>query len=84
MNIDKQKSQATLELLFAGVLWGFGFIAAKWALQSWNAVEITSLRFLLAFLIGLIFFHKRKDLLNKKLFIAAKSYLRTRASVARW
>ncbi len=46
------KSRAVLELIFAGALWGFGFIATKWALDSYSVYEVLSYRFLIATLVG--------------------------------
>lgn len=46
------KRQATLELTFAGVLWGFGFVATVWALQAFSPVETLVLRFVIATLAG--------------------------------
>lgn len=47
--------RAVLELVFAGVLWGFGFIAATWSLEAGGPLAITGWRFALAGLIGLLF-----------------------------
>ncbi|HMN70135.1 MAG TPA: DMT family transporter [Bdellovibrionales bacterium] len=46
---------ASAELLVAAGLWGFGFIAAIWALQGLSAVQITFWRFFLAALLLLYF-----------------------------
>lgn len=48
-----QSYRAVLELLIAAALWGFGFIATKWALGTLNIPELVFLRFALATLIGL-------------------------------
>ena len=48
-----QSYRAVFELLVAAALWGFGFIATKWALGTLNTFELVFLRFLLAGLIGL-------------------------------
>ncbi len=40
------------ELVFAACLWGFGFIAAVWALKVVDAFELTLLRFALASVTG--------------------------------
>lgn len=45
---------AVSELIFAGAIWGFGFIATIWALESYSAVAMTLIRFILATLIGLL------------------------------
>lgn len=46
------KNQAAFELTFAGILWGFGFVAAVWALEAFTPVEILVYRFILATLLG--------------------------------
>ena len=43
---------AVLELVFAGSLWGFGFVAAIWALQAWGPMTVSALRFALALTVG--------------------------------
>lgn len=50
------KNQAALELTFAGILWGFGFVAAVWALEVYTPVEILVYRFILATLLGEIIY----------------------------
>lgn len=47
-----QRHRATQELVFAGALWGFGFVAARWALTDFTAPETLLLRFFIAFMIG--------------------------------
>jgi drug/metabolite transporter (DMT)-like permease len=47
------RNQAILELVFAGTLWGFGFTATIWALQSISVSALVFYRFFGAFLIGL-------------------------------
>ncbi|MBL7545902.1 MAG: DMT family transporter [Bdellovibrionaceae bacterium] len=46
------KNQAAIELLFAGVLWGFGFLAVKWALLDFSVADILFFRYFLAFFIA--------------------------------
>lgn len=46
------KKQAALELVVAGVLWGFGFVAAVWALKVFTPIETLVYRFLLATFLG--------------------------------
>lgn len=46
------KNRAALELIFAGILWGFGFVAAIWALTVYTPFETMVLRFLVATLVG--------------------------------
>lgn len=44
---------AGLELTFAGMLWGFGFIAAIWALRGMGPLAITGWRFAIAAVVGI-------------------------------
>lgn len=48
---------AIIELLFAASLWGFGFVAAVWALEQLNPFALTFIRFFVAslFLLPLLF-----------------------------
>lgn len=50
------KQKATFELIFAGALWGFGFVAAVWALQAFTPVETLVLRFIIASAFGEIIY----------------------------
>lgn len=52
------KKRAALELLFAAVLWGLSFIAAKWAVDGFPAAWVSVLRFGLASLLVLPFLFK--------------------------
>ncbi|MGE0633984.1 MAG: DMT family transporter [Pseudobdellovibrionaceae bacterium] len=45
---------AVIELIFAGVLWGFGFIASVWCLQSFSPLSLTTTRFAIASAVGLL------------------------------
>jgi drug/metabolite transporter (DMT)-like permease len=56
MGAKKTHILASLELLTAAAFWGFGFVAAVWALKAFSALEVTLLRFLIASVIGLVFF----------------------------
>jgi drug/metabolite transporter (DMT)-like permease len=49
-----RKFSASLELLLAASLWGFGFIAAIWALPSWIAVPMMFWRFVIGAAAGLL------------------------------
>jgi drug/metabolite transporter (DMT)-like permease len=49
-----ERQTAILELSFAGALWGFGFIAAIWALRELGPLAITGLRFAIAATVGLL------------------------------
>lgn len=42
------KNRAVVELIFAGALWGFGFIATIWALRAFTPIETLTLRYLIA------------------------------------
>lgn len=50
------KNRAALELIFAGMLWGFGFVAAIWALQAFTPTETLVFRFLIATVFGEIIY----------------------------
>lgn len=50
------KNRATIELVFAGVLWGFGFVAAVWAMQSFTPTETLVYRFIIASVVGEIIY----------------------------
>ena len=45
--------RAVIELVFAAVLWGFGFIAAVWALRDMAPFTLSAVRFGLAIVFGL-------------------------------
>ena len=55
------KLQAFLELSFAGVLWGFGFIGTVWALKFLSPSAILFYRFSLAFIGGACILLLRKQ-----------------------
>lgn len=56
------KQRAIFELIFASLLWGFGFIATIWALTEYTSAELLFLRFLFAFSAGfLIYFLIKKQ-----------------------
>ncbi len=46
------QSRAIIELVFAGLLWGFGFVATIWALQSYTSSQVVFYRFVIAWLVG--------------------------------
>lgn len=67
------KTRATLELILAGSLWGFGFVATIFALQEFTALETLVYRFVVAGFFGEIFYlilrgpqfrHLRDDVLK--------------------
>jgi drug/metabolite transporter (DMT)-like permease len=55
--------QAVAELVFAGGLWGFGFVATQWALVTWNPQGVLLWRFAGALVLGEILhlFFRSKD-----------------------
>lgn len=52
------ETRAIAELVLAGILWGFGFIATAWTLDIAGPLAITGWRFVIAGIIGLIVFHR--------------------------
>ncbi len=46
------RSRAALELLLAGIIWGFGFVATVWALRDFSVVGFLLLRFVIACIVG--------------------------------
>jgi len=54
---------AVFELLFACTVWGFGFIATRWAMALFPVFWLTAVRFLLAFLVCIFLL---KPLLKQK------------------
>ena len=48
----RARAQAIFELCGAGALWGFGFVAAMWALRGMGPLAITGWRFVLATVAG--------------------------------
>ena len=54
MELHQQKSSAKplIDLTFASVFWGFGFIGAIWALRFLSPPAIIAYRFLIAFAVG--------------------------------
>jgi drug/metabolite transporter (DMT)-like permease len=59
---------AIFEIFLANLIWGFGFVATIWALESFHWGDIYFLRILLASLTGLIFFFIRKEKSFEKYF----------------
>jgi drug/metabolite transporter (DMT)-like permease len=45
---------ASLELVFAACLWGFGFVAIVWALAAWSPAQLLFLRFAIGGGVGLL------------------------------
>ncbi|HWU43657.1 MAG TPA: DMT family transporter, partial [Bdellovibrio sp.] len=50
------KQRAATELIFAGILWGFGFVATVWALESFTPTETLVYRFIIASVLGEILY----------------------------
>jgi drug/metabolite transporter (DMT)-like permease len=48
--------RAALELVLAGLLWGFGFIATRWAFESFEPLTLTTARFFLAAVVAAPYF----------------------------
>lgn len=46
------KNRAVAELIFAGVIWGFGFVATVMALEAFSPIEALTYRFVIATVIG--------------------------------
>ncbi len=57
MQINKVKSIA--EIIMADLLWGFGFVATVWSLQSFTLFQSLFLRFLIIFLLAIPFIFPR-------------------------
>lgn len=68
------KNRAVLDLLAAGALWGFGFVATVWALKAFTPVEAMVYRFIIASIFGeiiyLIFRGPKFTSLKKEFFRA--------------
>lgn len=46
------KNRAVLELIVAGALWGFGFVATQWALLAYSPAHLLLWRFVIAIVAG--------------------------------
>lgn len=51
------QSRAVAELIFAGSLWGFGFVTTIWALERYSSSQIVFYRFVIAWLVGVLIDH---------------------------
>lgn len=72
--MDRERTSAVTELVLAGALWGFGFIAATWALDGMGPLAITGWRFVIAVIVGGVIVLAKPSLrrdLNKRGFFAA-------------
>ncbi len=54
MSTAKKRKRAYAEMVFGSTLWGFGFIAVRWALMGMGPSWTNALRLLLSFAIGFI------------------------------
>ncbi len=52
MTQNKSSTRPVLELAFASVFWGFGFIGTIWALRALSPPAIIAYRFVIAFAVG--------------------------------
>ncbi|MEG0642013.1 MAG: DMT family transporter [Clostridium sp.] len=66
MNIKNKSLAADMSLLFVAVLWGGGFIATKYALESITPNYINFIRFFIAFVVLSLIFHRKLGLINKQ------------------
>lgn len=66
------KQKAILELIFAGFLWGYGFLATKWALIDFSVYDLLFYRFLIAFTVGEFFYLIRYKFSLKETLSEAK------------
>lgn len=55
VRVQDDNARAIMELMVAALIWGFGFVAAVWALRSSGPLWITTLRFLMAFVSSALF-----------------------------
>lgn len=51
-DVPISKNRAAIELIFAGVFWGFGFLAVKWALISYSVADLLFFRYVIAFVLS--------------------------------
>lgn len=50
------KNRAVAELAFAGILWGFGFVATVWGMTAFTPTEVLVYRFIVATVLGEILY----------------------------
>lgn len=53
-HLSPSKKRAVYELILASALWGFGFIAVKWAFESFSSFALLFLRFTVTSVVGLL------------------------------
>lgn len=73
--------QAAIELVFIAGLWGFGFVATQWALETWSPLGVLLCRFSLALLIGEglhLFFLRSRKKVQRSVSPATEESLRNR------
>lgn len=61
------KQKAVAELIFAGILWGYGFLATKWALLDFSVFDLLFYRYSCAILITEIYFLFKNNKPDQKL-----------------
>lgn len=68
MNQDKNKKNlgADLSLLFVALIWGSGFIATKYGLNTITPLYLNAFRFSIAFILMVAIFYKKLKKINKK------------------
>lgn len=66
------KKTAVIELIFAGAIWGFGFVAAVWALNDFTPTETLVYRFLAATAMGELLFLISNKIAKKPSLHSAK------------
>lgn len=59
---NKQSLTAVAELLTATIIWGFGFTATIWAMQSYSSIAVSVLRFAIAFALTLPIIYMVREL----------------------
>lgn len=52
MTSSLTRERAVIELIFAAIIWGFGFVATEWALQTMGSYDILFYRYILAVISG--------------------------------
>ncbi len=63
-----------LQLIFASLLWGLGFVASSWSIRTYTSIESVTYRFIIAALLGqliLFFLKSEKANFHTKDFIKA-------------
>jgi drug/metabolite transporter (DMT)-like permease len=67
MNTTEKKGYlADLSLLLVAFIWGSGFVISKNAVNDVSPMMLMTVRFTIAFVLSLIFFHKKIKKINKK------------------